>query len=119
MSEWQEVNFEGALAVLQGWLGHRVIVNICNAGGPVGAASVAGTLTATETVMEHGELLDEDMFEFVLNEREDAGFNLYRGTWFAGASYNEARRELHVGVGEGGWLVFEIALAGGSPGVGS
>jgi hypothetical protein len=108
---FEDVSFDRALGILQGWAGRAVIVTIDNAGGPSGVAHMTGTLRATTTLTPDGEPLDEDTFEFVLTEAENVGFDLYRGDHFAGASYHAERGELHVAVGEGGCVVVEIRLA--------
>jgi hypothetical protein len=111
MSEFEEINFDRTLGILQGWAGRRAVVTVDNAGGPSSVAVMRGMLhPEPPAVDETGEPVDENRVDFRLDESGQLGFAIYRGSWFKGGSYHPARQELHIGVGEGGWVVLEISV---------
>lgn len=107
---WDEIDFDRTLAILRSWLGREVFVHFDNAAGPSGVAGMRGTLgePAQRAMDEDGSLIDEDMFELVLDDDGARWFNVYRGGNFDGAHYDAKRENLQVGVGHDGMVTLVV-----------
>ena len=100
MEAWHEIDRDGALAVLDSWVGRGVLVALDAADAPPDLAGMSGVLTGGGA----------DAFTL---EGSEAWFRVPPGPWFRGASYAEEARVLVVEVGGSdgsGPLLLEVQL---------
>lgn len=93
---WVEMNVDQSLAVLQDWLGGRVVVTIDAPSGPSGLIYAKGKLEAAPHMVDLHEI-DEDLYAFRL-----AGSDLefrFTKTYFNDASFSPAKQTLSIGYG--------------------
>lgn len=81
MEAWHQIDFDGALAVLDGWVGRGVVVAVDSADGPPELAGMSGVLRAGGT----------GSFEL---EGSESWFRVPSGPWFRGATYAPDARVL-------------------------